>query len=219
MSSEDRQIYSRALKVLKERVDTGQRALAAQDFRHLQQCDNEMVGDFIGRLKRTFQLAYGADVMAEETRQRLLQGQLQEGRKDEILQSPTVLGSLDYTALCLAAKNKERRLTELARRQHHRNSGPPKGTSTPAGQQIPTPEKEKAKPKPPLCKPGASPVSTADTSSKTVLTPLLPGQRVEEGPFRNPSLVLVLLQLPRMTASMGTTPWIFCILIRMTRHA
>ena len=77
MSSEDRQIYSRALKVLKERVDTGQRALAAQDFRHLQQCDNEMVGDFTGCLERTFQLAYGADVMAEETRQRLLQGQLQ----------------------------------------------------------------------------------------------------------------------------------------------
>ena len=157
MSSEDRQVYSRAVKVLKEQVDTGQRALAAQDFRHLQQCDNEMVGDFIGRLKRTFQLAYGADVMAEETRQRLLQGQLQEGLKDEILQSPTVLGSLDYTALCLAAKNEERRLTELARRQHHRNSGPPKGTSTLAARQIPPAEKEKAKPKPPDYKPGASP--------------------------------------------------------------
>ena len=148
MSSEDRQVYSRAVKVLKERLDTGQRALAAQDFCHLQQCDNEMVGDFIGHLERTFQLAYGADVMAEKTRQRLLQGQLQ---------SPMVLGSLDYTALCLAAKNEERRLTELARRQHHRNSGPPKGTSTPAARQIPPPEKEKAKPKPPDCKPGASP--------------------------------------------------------------
>ena len=158
MSSDDRQVYSRAVKVLKERLDTGQRALAAaQDFRHLQQYDNEMVGDFIGCLERTFQLAYGADVMAEETQQRLLQGQLQEGLKDGILQSPTVLGSLDYTALCLAAKNEERRLTELARRQHHRNSGPPKGTSTPAAWQIPPPEKEKAKPKPPDCKPGASP--------------------------------------------------------------
>ena len=74
MSREDRQVYSRAVKILRELVDTGQRALAAQDFRHLHQRDNEMVGDFIGRLERTFQLAYSADVMAEETRQRLLQG-------------------------------------------------------------------------------------------------------------------------------------------------
>ena len=70
---QDRQVYSRAVKVLKDRVDTGQRPLAAQDFRHLQQYDNEMVGDFIGRLEWTFQLAYGADIMAEETWQRLLQ--------------------------------------------------------------------------------------------------------------------------------------------------
>lgn len=95
--------------------------------------------------------------MAEETWQRLLQEQLQESLKDEILKSPTVLGSLDYTALCLAAKNKERRLTELARRQHHRNSGLPKDTLTPAAWQIPPPAKEKAKPKPPDSKPGVSP--------------------------------------------------------------
>lgn len=63
MSSEDCQSYSKAMRVLKEQVDTGQRALAAQD--HLHQHDNEMVGDFIGCLERTFQLAYGADVMAD----------------------------------------------------------------------------------------------------------------------------------------------------------
>ena len=96
-----------------------------------------MVGNFIGRLEQTFQLAYGDDVMAEETRQRLLQGQLQEGLKDEILQSLTVLRSLDYTALCLAAKNEERRLTALAKRRQHRNSGRPKGTSTPAARWLP----------------------------------------------------------------------------------
>ena len=154
MSREDRQVYSRAVKILRERVDMGQRALAAQDFRHLHQRDNETVGDFIGRLERTFQLAYGADVMAEETRQRLLQGQLQEGLKDEILKSPTVLGSLDYNALCLAAKNEERRLTQLSRRQHQRTSGQPKGASTPAAQQTPSPAREKAKPKPSDSKPG-----------------------------------------------------------------
>ena len=74
-----------------------------------------------------------------------------------ILKSPMVLGSLDYNALCLAAKNEERRLTELARRQHHCNSGLPKGSLTPAAQQIPPQEKKAAKPKPPDSKPGASP--------------------------------------------------------------
>ena len=70
LSSDDRQSYSRAVRVLKERVDTG---LAAQDFRHLHQRDNETVGDFIGCLERTFQLAYSADVIAEETRLRFVQ--------------------------------------------------------------------------------------------------------------------------------------------------
>ena len=161
--------------------------------------------------------------MAEETQQRLLQGQLQEGLKDEILQSPTVLGSLDYTALYLAAKNEERRLTELARRQHHRNSSLPKGTSPPAARQIPPPEKEKPKRKPPDYKPGASPecfnCGRHGHLKWTVPTLFLPGQRVEESPFRNPIPVLTLLQLPRMTSSIGTTPWIFCIPIQMTRRA
>lgn len=65
MSSEDRQSYSRAVRVLKEQVDTGQRALAGQDFCYLHQHDNDTVGDFIGCLERTFQPAYGADVMAD----------------------------------------------------------------------------------------------------------------------------------------------------------
>ena len=54
MSSDDCQSYSRAVRVLKKGVDTGQRALAAQDFCHLHQRDNETAGDFIKRLERTF---------------------------------------------------------------------------------------------------------------------------------------------------------------------
>ena len=73
MSRDDRQSYSRAVRVLKEQVDTGQRALAAEYFCHLHQRDNETVGDFIGCLERTFQLAYSADVIAEETRLRFVQ--------------------------------------------------------------------------------------------------------------------------------------------------
>jgi len=58
--------------------------------------------------------------MAEETRLRLTHGrQLQEGLRDKILEGPTVVGSLDYTALCLVAKNEERRLTELASCLHY----------------------------------------------------------------------------------------------------
>ena len=157
MSGDDHQSYSRAVQVLKERVGTGQRALAAQDFRHLHQRDNETVGDFIGRLDRIFQLAYGADVMAEETQLRLLQGQLQEGLRDKILESPTVVGSLDYTALCLAAKNEERRLTELARRHHHRTSGSSKGSMTPPARQTSSLAKETGKTKPPDSETGAPP--------------------------------------------------------------
>ena len=157
MSSDDRQSYSRVLQALKERVDTGQRALAVQDFRHLHQSDNETAGDFIDRLEMTFQLPYGADVMAKETRLRLLQGQLQEGLRDKILESQTVVGSLDYTALCLAAKNEERRLTELARRHHYRASGSSKGSTTPPAWQTSSLAKETAKSKPPDPKTGAPP--------------------------------------------------------------
>ena len=76
--------------------------------------------------EKDFPAGCGADVMAEETQLRLLQGQLQEGLRDKILESPIVVGSLDYTALCLAAKNEERRLTELARRHHHQSLAHPR---------------------------------------------------------------------------------------------
>ena len=57
MSREDHQVYSKALKVLREWVDTRVQALAAQDYRHLHQHDNETVGDFVRRLECIFQLA------------------------------------------------------------------------------------------------------------------------------------------------------------------
>ena len=200
MSSDNCQSYSRVVQVLKERVDTGQRALAAQDFRHLHQRDNETVGDFIGHLEMTFQLAYSADVMAKETRLRLLQGQLQEGLRDKILENPTVVGSLYYTALCLAAKNEERRLTELARRHHHRTSGSSMGSMTPPAWQTSSLAKEVAKSKPPDPKNGAPPecltVAVVDISSATVSTPPLPGQRAKASPHK-PSPVLSLSNCQR----------------------
>ena len=220
MSSDDRQSYSRVLQALKERVDTGQRALAVQDFRHLHQSDNETAGDFIDRLEMTFQLAYGADVMAKETWLRLLQGQLQEGLRDKILESQIVVGSLDYTALCPAAKNEERRLTELARRHHHRASGSSKGSTTPPAWQTSPLAKETAKSKPPDPKlvphQSALTVVVVDNSSTTISTPPLPEQRAKASTHK-PSPVLSLSQLSTKTLQRRTL-LIFSIQIQTTKH-
>ena len=85
--SEDEKEYSAATSALRRRFDPGGRALAAQDFRHTLQRENEMVGDFIRRLERTFQLAYGRDRMLMETYNTLIHSQLQEGLRDAILQT------------------------------------------------------------------------------------------------------------------------------------
>ena len=119
--------YSTAVQTLKERLDSGHRMLAVQDFRHTRQKETEAVADFIGRLERTFQLAYGKDPMSSETRHMLLYGQLQEGVRDEILRSSAVSGALTYPALCLAAKNEEQRQAELKRRQQYWRSDQIKG--------------------------------------------------------------------------------------------
>ena len=71
--------------------DEANKMVAAQDFRHTTQKEEEPVSNFICRLERTFKIAYGCDNMSAETRDTLLHGQLQE-------------------SLC---QNEERRLAEL----------------------------------------------------------------------------------------------------------
>ena len=93
--------------MLKERLDPGLRTLAAQDFWHTRQRESETVTDFICRLERTFQLAYGRDPTSPDTRQMLLYGQLQEVLRDELMKSSAVSGALACPELCLAAKNEE----------------------------------------------------------------------------------------------------------------
>ena len=95
------------------RLDPGSKALAAQDFRHTFQGDAERVADFIRRLERTFNIAYGRDGMSAETHATLLHGQLQDSLRQELMQAPAVSGALAYTELCLAARNEEKRLAEL----------------------------------------------------------------------------------------------------------
>ena len=120
LDTHERNEYTVATKTLRCRLDPGGRALAAQDFRHTFQQDAESVGDFIRRLERTFQLAYGRDKISTETRATLLHSQLQEGLRYRILQSPTVSGAQTYGALCLGAKNEEKRQAELKKREKYR---------------------------------------------------------------------------------------------------
>ena len=51
----------------------------------------------------------------------MLHSQLQEGLHYELMKAPAVLGSHSYCELCLAKRNEEKRIAELAkRRQYHR---------------------------------------------------------------------------------------------------
>lgn len=73
---EERASFEDAKEALRSRLEPGSKAVAAQDFRHATQRDSEAVSDFIRRLERTFRIAYGRDVMSNETRDTLLYGQL-----------------------------------------------------------------------------------------------------------------------------------------------
>ena len=93
--------------------------MAAQDFRHCSQSENEPVSDFIRRPERTFRLAYGHYKMLAETKDALLHGQLQEGLRQHLMEAPAVSGASTYTMLCHAAKNEERRQAELKKRKQY----------------------------------------------------------------------------------------------------
>ena len=120
--SEDKQTYTIAIGSLRERLDPGGRMLAVQDFRHASQKDEETVADFIRRLERHFKVACGRDGLGSETRNTLLHSQLQEGLRLELMRAPAVSGAETYSMLCLAAKNEERRVAEIKKRQLYRKS-------------------------------------------------------------------------------------------------
>ena len=119
---EDRISFEQTVEALRVRLDPGGKAVAAQDFRHTVQADSEAVSDFICRLERTFRIAYGRDTMSSETKDTLLYGQLQEGLRLELMKGPAVSGATKYQELCVAAKNEEKRLVELKRRQQYSRS-------------------------------------------------------------------------------------------------
>ena len=115
MPETEKSEYEKGVRALRARLDPGSKALAAQDFRHAAQDENEKVGDFIRRIRR----AYGHDTMLSETRDALLYAHLQEGLKYDLIKAPAVSGALNYQALCVAAKSEERRLAELQKRKYY----------------------------------------------------------------------------------------------------
>ena len=125
LGGSERGTYDTAVTALRSRLDPGSKAMAAQDFRHISQKEGESVSNFIRRLERTFQLAYGRDGMLPETRDALLYSQLQEGLRDRLMEGPAVSGAANYQGLCIAAKNEERRQAELFRRKQYRKPVPP----------------------------------------------------------------------------------------------
>ena len=103
---------------MQNRLDPGSKIIAAQEFHHMAQKPTELVTDFIRRLEQAFWRAYGREQMTTETRDALLQGQLQEGLQYAMVMAPAVSGARTYQELCIATKNEEHRQLALAQRQN-----------------------------------------------------------------------------------------------------
>ena len=125
----DKASFTEAVEALRFRLDCGGKALAAQDFRHAIQHDGELVSDFVRRLEHTFRAVYGQELISAETKDMLFYGQLQEGLHLQLMRAPAVLGAKNYQELILAAKNEDRRLADLKRRQEYARSAPQSASS------------------------------------------------------------------------------------------
>ena len=122
LTNEDQQSYSTAIDALRVRLDPRNKTMAAQEFRHSLQWTDESVAEFIRRIEKAYQIAYGKDALSNDTRDALLYGQLYEGLRYELMRGPTVSGSQGYQELCIAAKAEERRLAALKQRQRMKPS-------------------------------------------------------------------------------------------------
>lgn len=116
LCSSEKASYAVTVKALKLPLDPGSRTLEAHKFRHTLQSDTEKVADFIRRLEHTFN---GREGMSNETQDTLLHEQLQDALKHELMQAPAVSVAQTYQELCLAARNKEKQLADLKKRQQY----------------------------------------------------------------------------------------------------
>ena len=71
--------------------------------------------------------------MSTETRDALLYGQLQEALQYELMRAPAVSGSAKYQEFCVAAKNEEKRLAKLCKRQQYSKSDHQAEKAKPSG--------------------------------------------------------------------------------------
>ena len=76
--------------------------------------------------------------MSDKTRGTLLHGQLQEGLRYDIMKAPAVSGSPGYKELCLASRNEEKRLAELAKRRQY--SKPSRASTSARNQRDQSPQ-------------------------------------------------------------------------------
>ena len=58
--------------------------------------------------------------MSNETRDMLLYCRVLEGLRYDLMKAPSVSGASNYSALCIAVKNEEKRLADLRKRQQYR---------------------------------------------------------------------------------------------------
>ena len=123
------QDYTNAIEALRSRLDSTNRTMAAQDFRHSIQRQGESVADFIRRLEKAYQLAYGKDSLDPAVRDALLYGQMYDGLQYNIMKGPAESGAQNYQELCVAAKGEEHRLAALQQRHQLRLPSEPSNHS------------------------------------------------------------------------------------------
>lgn len=117
LGSSNKHTWEAATTALRDRLNPGSQSMAAQDIQHARQ--RETIANFILRLEQVFRSACGQYGISNETRDTLLHGQLQEGLLYELMKVPAVTGAHKYSELCLAARNEEKQLVELKKRQEH----------------------------------------------------------------------------------------------------
>ena len=99
---------SQVSKSLRARLESGTKAMAAQDFRRCAQQVGEGVSDFIVHLEKTFCLAYEHESMSTETRNTLLYEQLHEGLAIRLMEAPSVSGATYYACLLPGTRREDR---------------------------------------------------------------------------------------------------------------
>jgi len=70
LTDEEKEAYLQSIQALKRKLDLVNKALAAQDFWHISQGEQESVPKLIRRLERTFKVVYRKDSMSQENRRR-----------------------------------------------------------------------------------------------------------------------------------------------------